>query len=222
MDYPGYMGSVRLFAIAITEVREFFGAPSELADRLRAIAARTTTTASVPSQGLLGKLGPVFLRQPGAPIIRPDTPGRTVLDLMLAGRHVPPERLTAAWALLGTWLAAEAWGEHSAEFDAHAITALDFDLARVGVPTKWSLGDLVRNDLGLPLRPAPGVAAGYVPNAAASALAANWRPIVAELEPEHRAVVRGLLGWLDAFPEWTRQGSAAGRMPPDLVAILRS
>lgn len=222
LDYPGSMGSVRLFAIAIGEVRDFFGAPPELAARLRHIAARTATTARVPSQGLLGKLGPVFLRQPGAPIIRPDQPTRAVLDRMLAGSHVPPESLAAAWTLLGSWLAAESWGEHSAAFDAHTVAALDFDLARVGVPTRWSLGELVRNDLGLPLRPAPGVAAGYVPNAAASALTANWRPVVADLASEHQPFVRGLLDWLDAFPEWTRQASAAGRMPPDLVAILHS
>lgn len=217
------MGSVRLFAIAIAEVREFFGAPPELASRLRAVAAETLrSTTRVPSQGLLGKLGPVFVRQPDAPVFPVSAPVESDLNLLLAGRHVPPHRLAAAWTLLETWLAAESWGEHSAALQPATLPALDFDLAKAGVPTRLSLGELVRRDLGLPLRPAPGLAAGYLPNESARALATAWRPVLANLEPEHEALVAGLLTWLDAFPAWTEQAEAVQRKPPDLVAVVRS
>ena len=68
------MGSLRLHAIAIDEVREIFGAPESTATALRAIAADRFPTTPSTTPGLLAKLGPVFRRAPDAPVLRPGVP----------------------------------------------------------------------------------------------------------------------------------------------------
>ena len=90
------------------------------------------------------------------------------------------------------------------------------------MPSRYGVADLIRNDLGLALRPAPGIAAGYVAHQQTLEVADAWRPALDALEPVHQPLVRGLLTWLDAFPGWAVQAADAGRQPPDLVAILRS
>lgn len=217
------MGSVHLFAIAITEVRDIFSAPPELAARLRATAAREFGAQErTPTQGLLGKLGPVFTRQPDAVVVRPDVPSGSDVEHLLAGRFVPPHRLESAWRLLEAWLVDLSWGETSTDLAAGDLPALDFDLAKAGVAARFGVGDLIKGDLGLALRPAPRLAAGYLSFGMVGALADAWRPVVDELEPDHQVLVRGLLNWLDGFPGWADQASAENRQPPDLVALLRS
>ena len=68
------MGSLRLYAIGIDEVRAIFGAPEATATALRAIAAHRFPAAPSSAPGLLGKLGPVFRRAPDAPVLRPGVP----------------------------------------------------------------------------------------------------------------------------------------------------
>ena len=104
------MGSLRLYAIAIDEVRAIFGAPEATATALRAIAAHRFPAAPSTAPGLLGKLGPVFRRAPDAPVMRPGVPSGSDVDTLLAGRYVPPHRLSACWALLEAFVETMAWG----------------------------------------------------------------------------------------------------------------
>ena len=82
------MGSLRLYAIAINEVRDIFSAPEETATALRAIAADRFAESPPASTGLLSRLGPVFRRAPDAPVIRPGVPSGSDVDALLTGRHV--------------------------------------------------------------------------------------------------------------------------------------
>lgn len=215
------MGSVRLWAIAIDEVRDILRASPETAARLREVAAARFATAVPAAPGLLGKLGPVFRRAPGAPVVRPDVPSGSDVDTLLAGRYVPPHRLGASWTLLEAWLDALAWSGTGREATEAGINEFDFDLARAEVPSRYGLRSLFTADLGIPMLPCPGLAAGWMRLAQAEALAEAWRAALPRLQPEHQEAAGTLLAWFDGFPGWVGQASQVGRPAPDLVAILR-
>ena len=215
------MGSLRLYAIAIDEVRDIFRAPEASAAALRAIAADRFAGTPASSPGLLGKLGPVFRRAPDAPVVRPGVPSGSDVDTLLAGRYVPPHRLAACWTLVETWIDAIAWGSFGQEFSAAALNDFDFDLATAGVPARYGLQDLLKADLGIAMRPAPGLAAGYVGGAHALAMAEAWRPAAGGLKPAHRPVAESVLAWLEQFPQWRAAAAGGNRAEPDLVAVFR-
>src|SRR5690606_40003393 len=86
LHYGSAMGELRLYAIGIDEVRGMFGARPDEAQRLREIAARALEPEPVaPSGGLLSRLGPIFRRPPGAPVISPTQPQPADLEALLAG-----------------------------------------------------------------------------------------------------------------------------------------
>lgn len=216
------MGSVRLWAIAIDEVREIFGASPEVAARLRAVAADRFATATTAAPGLLGRLGPVFRRPPEAPVVRPGVPSGSDVDTLLAGRYVPPHRLSASWELLEAWLDTLAWGGTGREETETGINEFDFDLARAEVSARHGLRSLLTTDLGIPLLPCPGLAAGWTRHAHAEQLATAWRAALPRLQPAHQNAASALLAWLDGFPGWIEGAGRLGRPAPDLVAILRA
>lgn len=216
------MGSLRLFAIGIDEVRDLVGAPPETAAALRAIAAAHFGPETPSTPGLLSKLGPLFARAVDAPVIRPDQPTRAEVDALLAGGFVPPERLPAAWNLLEVWLAALAWGTWRTEVDVSVLTEVDFDLARAGVPARYGVRDLLQSGLGIALRPAPGLAAGYCRLAHVLATTEAWRSAEAALTPETAGVIADLRAWLETFATWAIQAPEAHRPEPDLVIVFRA
>lgn len=213
------MGSLWLYAIAIDEVRDVFGADEADAAALRAIAAERFAPPPAPHVGLLDKVGPLFRRQAGSPVRRPDLPDGLDVERLLTGRHVPPERLAASWTLLRSWLDAKAWSSYEATLDEAAVKALDFDLARAGAPAHFALGSLLSRDLGIALRTAPGMAAGYSRGTHVLAAKQAWDDVVDRLEPTHQQQITRLLAWLGLFEEWTRAAPLLRREPPDLVAI---
>lgn len=216
------MGSLRLYAIAIDEVRDIFCAPGDIASTLRAVAAEKFASSGPAAPGLLGKLGPVFRRAPDAPVVRPGVPSGSDVEDMLAGLYVAPHRLSACWALLEAWIAALAWGSIGKEFTKTEFNEFDFDLARAAVPARYGVLDLVKTDLGIAMMTAPGLAAGYVRREHALAMAEAWRSAIGELGHANRSVAGSVLSWLDGFPGWTAQAAQLHRQPPDLVAILRA
>lgn len=216
------MGSLRLYAIAIDEVRDIFCAPEETAAALRAIAAdRFAPPRRAVAPGLLGKLGPVFRRPADAPVVRPGVPSGSDVDLVLTGRYVPPHRLGACWTLLEAWVDAMAWSSVGHDFTESALNEFDFDLARAAVPARFGLRALLTTDLRIAMVPAPGLAAGFVTLEHVLAMAAAWRPAIDQLEVANRPVARTLLAWLDTFPGLAERAPEQHREPPDLVAILR-
>lgn len=214
------MGTVRLFAIAIDEVRDIFGAEESMAARLRTIAAdRFSPTAPAPP-GLLGKLGPLFRRAPEAPVVRPGVPSGSDVEALLSGGYVAPARLSAAWLLLETWLSELAWGSLGRDVDEARVNDFDFDLARAGVPTRYGLRSLLSTSLGLALSPPPGLSSGWVSGPHVAAMTLAWRDALPELK-DHRDSATTLLDWLDQFGSWTAAARAAERQPPDLISILQ-
>lgn len=196
------------------------GATDAEAARLRAIAAEQFGRRRRRSPGLLGKLGPVFRQPPGAPVLRPDTPIAEDCDRVLAGQHVPPQRLAATWRLLEAWIEADAWSTHRSTLDRTALTSMDFDLARAGVPARHGIAALTERPLELGLLPAPGMAAGLRSGQHARQTACAWREALPELEPATAQWVAGAADWLSHFDQWTSGAEQAGRPAPDLIAIL--
>ncbi len=214
------MGSLRLYAIAIDEVREIFGAPEETATALRAIAAHRFPPAPASTPGLLAKLGPVFRRAPDAPVLRPGIPSGSDVDTVLAGRYVQPHRLSACWALLEAWVDAMSWGSTSRQVTEAGLNEFDFDLARASVPSRYGLRHLLGSDLGIPMLPCPGLAAGFARGDHAIAMSEAWRASAAMLSAENRPTADSLLAWFDHYPEWIASAQGSQRRPPDLVAFL--
>ncbi len=214
------MGALRLYAIAIDEVRGIFGAPEETASALRAIAAHRFPATPASTPGLLGKLGPVFRRAPDAPVLRPGVPSGSDVDTVLAGRYVQPHRLSACWALLEAWVDAMSWGSTSQEVTGPGLNDFDFDLARAAAPTRYGLSHLLRSDLGIPMLPCPGLTAGFARGDHVVAMADSWRTVVGSLAPRNQPMARDLLAWFDHYPEWTAQAPGRHRQAPDVLALL--
>ena len=214
------MGTLWLSAVAIDEVRAIFGASEPEAEALRALAAEHFGSTAPRQPGLLGKLGPVFRRPADAPVVRPDSPGREDCERLLRGEHVPPHRLAASWRLLQVWIAGRAWSTHVTAVDEHTLNAVEFDLARAGVPARHSVRALLVRDLETGLFPAPGMAAGYCTGEQAVAAAAAWTDALGELEPATPAWIGALLDWLAGCAQWTTAAPGRQRQPPDLVGVL--
>lgn len=212
------MGTLWLYAISVDEVRDIFGASEDDAELLRAVAARRFGQPAA-HHGLLGKLGPLFARPVDAPVLTADSPTRDDCETLLAGQHVPPSRLTASWRLLAAWLEAKAWSTHSVALDEHSLNAIEFDLGRTQVPAKFSPRALLSADLGITLRPAPAMMAGYCPGDRASAAGRAWSEVEDQLEPASREWTGGITAWLAGFEEWRGAAEAAGRPRPDAVCL---
>ncbi len=216
------MGSVRLYAIGIDEVRDIFRATEENATVLRAIAAQRFGDPAPSASGLLGKLGPVFRRAPDAPVVQPGVPSGSDVDALLCGRYVPPHRLSACWVLLEAWLERLAWSYTAQDVSEARLNDFDFGLVRAEVPARLGLRGLLKSDLGIALMPFPGLAAGWGRTEHVKAVAAAWRLALDRLNEEDRSLASGILAWLDNYPGWIDAAPAARRPAPDLVAILRA
>ncbi len=217
------MGELRLYAIGIDEVRDVFGAPPAVADEVRRVAAEAfpqQTTGKAP--GMLGKLGPLFRRPAGAPVLRPDTPVEADLADLVAGRYVRPERQPAAWRLLEAYLAAKAWSTHRIELDVNRFNDLEFDLARAGVHPEFGLGKLINSQLSLPLQAFRGLSTGCTRHSQALNAASAWRSALPHLGPENRAIAEPYAAWLAQFHHYAQAAPQVGRPLPDLVVVYRA
>ena len=109
----------------------------------------------------MSKLGPFSRRAADAPVVYPGIPTGIDIDAVGHGRDVPPERLSAAWALVGAWLADHGWSHLEVSVDRGPLDSIDFDLAAHGVPADLGLRSVFRRAIGLPLKPLPGQTLGY-------------------------------------------------------------
>lgn len=151
------MKALWLFAVGIDAVRDIFRADVTLAGHLRNVAARRFPSPA-PAPGLLTRLGPLFRRQ-RATEVDPSRPLAGDVDAMLAGGFIPPDRSRACWSLLLAWLEDVGGASHRLELDD--IDDLEFDLARAGLPSQYSLRGLAGRPLGVPLQPLRGQVVGY-------------------------------------------------------------
>jgi hypothetical protein len=222
LDYLGDMGELRLYAIGIDEVRQMFGAPVGLAERLReqAQTALAPPQSDARSGGLLSRLGPIFHRVPGTPVLDPDDPIPADLDRILAGGYIPAERSAATWRLWELLIKENSWGRTGLTASEHELDGLDFSLARGGVHAAGGLRHLLNTSAELPLRPPHGLLVGYHTHDVAVWMAESYHQAVPEIEAEQdRETADRLAQWLDGFGHWADVAPTAGRQAPDLVGF---
>jgi hypothetical protein len=216
------MGELRLYAIGVDEVRDMFGAPADRAERLRSQAAAALTPAQNPTehQGLLSRLGPIFRRVPGTPVLDPDDPTPEDLERILTGAYVPRERNVATWRVLEMLIKENSWGATGVMLSGEELDTFDFALARGGVHAAGGLRHVLNTPTELPLRLPPGLSVGYHTGDQAIWMAESYRQALAEIEErDQRDLAYGLANWLDGFAPWARLAASQGRPAPDLVGF---
>lgn len=152
------MTTFRFHAISIDQVRDMFGADDALAARLREVAAAAFPGNRNRPRHMLGTLGPLFTRDRSREVA-PDAPLRSDIDALLAGRHVEPDRLVPSWQVFLAWL--EALGARAVTVTVDDVDGVEFDLARLGLSSNFSVRRLAERDLGIPLRAIGRQVAGY-------------------------------------------------------------
>lgn len=193
------MQQLTLYAIAIDDVRDIFGASPELADRLRRVAA--TRFAPPPQPKKKGWFKPLMRQDPDS-VVDPSQPSGTDVEVLLSGGFVKPDRAAQCWAILTTWLEELATAHVRIPFDPAAFERIEWDLARAGLNSDYSLRNLAERDLALPLRPLPGAFAGYAKHVHVVESLEALREARAnpDLTAESIAVVDPILGVLAAVP----------------------
>ena len=174
--YGGGMHELQLFAISINDLRDIFGAEATLAAHLRGIATRSFAPER-PQKSALEKIGPLFRRHRPTEIdvTRPQ-PGD--VDALLGGGHVSADRLPQSWRLLIAWL--ESISAQHQSVILQDFDRIEFDLARAGLPSDFSLRNLAARDLGTPLQPLPGQIVGYSKHSHVVATACHLRLVQAQ------------------------------------------
>lgn len=216
------MGELRLYAIGIEELRGMIGADPGYAERLRDIAGRAFAPASVGARGggLLSRLGPLFRRVPGTPVVSPTDPEPHDVELVLTGAYVPHERMGAAWRVVETLTQGMAWGSTRMELPSHGMDDLDFALARGGVSAAVGLRHLLTCTTSVGLLPVSGLTVGWHPYAKALAMAGAYRAAMSELKTQQQqGLIAALVIWLDGFPAWAGAADQLGRPQPDLIGF---
>lgn len=187
------MRAMKLYGIAIDDVRDIFGAPPERAEELGRVAA-----ARFPAPPLKRRWG-LFKRDPALEV-DPEQPLPTDVAALLAGEFIPPERLGQSWRILDAWLEELSSGHVTLSYTS--LDGIEFDLARRGLPSTHSVRRLGERNLGIPLRDAPGMMTGYSHNSHAVATREVLATIdVDTLQKKTRDVVTPLLDFLNRLPE---------------------
>lgn len=212
------MTELRLYAIGIDEVRDMFGAPPEIASTLRSIAT-TEFAAPTRKSGMLGKLGPLFKRDYFASDDDPSRPRHDDVENLLAGRYVAPDRMIPAWRLVETWLVQRAWGNLRLPASPQQLEALDFDLARAGLPPELALASVFRNDVQVPLRPLSGMRIGYAKYPHVLAIGNGLKRALLQIEGQSAELAKTVEEWVQGFPHWAEVAPTISRPVPDLVGL---
>lgn len=196
--YGEDMKELRLFAISINDVRDIFGADATLAAQLRDVATRGFLLER-PKKPVLEKIGPLFTRHRATEVdVSLPQPGD--VDALLAGGYVPPDRLLQCWQLLVLWLESISAQHRTVTLDG--FDRIEFDLARAGLPSDFSLRNLASRDLGTPLHPLPDQIVGYSKHSHVTATARHLRLVQAQAAAgfeETMDAVQPLIGVLDSI-----------------------
>lgn len=189
--YGWTMQRLLVCAIAIDDVRDFFRADAALAARLRGIAAKRFAAPHPPKRRLFA---PLTRKDPNV-VADKDTPDGADLTTLLSGGFVAPERMAPSWRLLTAWLEDVAKVHRYVVWDGAAFNTLEWELARAGLNSDYSLHSLADRELGLQLRPLPDQVAGYAKHVhIVDAYPALKQAVQrAELEPADQEFVEPLL-----------------------------
>lgn len=190
--YRGCMQRLVVYAISIDDVRDIFRAPPELAEGLRTVAEERFAPPRPPRRTWFAPL----MRRDPATEVDPSLPLRTDVDALLAGAYIPPERAAQSWQILSAWLEEMAAEHRSLPWDAEAFDRIEWDLARCGLNSDYSLRSLADRQLSVPLRPLPEQVVGYAKRVHAIEALDEYRRVLAnpECAPESR-------GWLEPVAE---------------------
>lgn len=151
------MPRLLVFAVRIDDVRDIFGAEAALAERLRSVAAASFSTQQ-PTRRRWFK--PMLRRDPDTEV-RTDRPLRGEVDALLSGGFIEPDRQPAAWRVFTLWLEDLSTASVEVAWDPELFDRVEWDLARAGLNSDYSLRRLADRQLGTPLRPLPGQVVGY-------------------------------------------------------------
>lgn len=195
-------------AIAIDDVRDIFGASPALAERLRASAAARFAR---PAPERRSWLRPLMRRDP-AFAVDPSAPSTPDVDALLSGGYIAPDRVAPSWRILIGWLDDLSAATRRVVWEAAAFERIEWNLARAGLNSDYSLRSLTDRDLGIPLRPLPGHAAGYAKHVHVVETLAGIRAAFdhPEVTAEDRAFLAPILEVLEA---------AAGQPRLDVVVV---
>lgn len=188
------------------------GATDTVAERVRPAAAALLPTKPAKRQGLLSRFR-------GRPQPVTDA-GFTAddLDTVLAGRYPEPERAEACIRALAAMVVGQAWGTHEVALTPRQLEDFDFSLARAGVSSAVGLERLIESDAGFGIAPTPDLRICAIDHHQVEAVRDQLTGV--ELaEPEQAAVLTGLAGFFDHYPQWTAAAAAAGRPEPALVGF---
>lgn len=216
------MGVLRLYAIGIDEVRGMFGASPEDAERLRLQAQVALATPKIEQHrnGLLSKLGPIFKKVPGTPVLDPDEPSVHDVEMLIAGAYVPAERVPATWRAWETLIRENCWGSTRLWLSGEQLDDLDFALARGQVSSAYGLHHLLDTSAQLSLVPTRGTFVGYHRYDIAVAMADAYRTATEQMpSPDQKETVSTLVSWLGGFPHWAPVAESLGRPWPDLLGF---
>lgn len=207
---------LRLWAITVDTFRQCFAAPPDLADTLRRITGSLTAPQTRShSHTLLSKIGPLMRRPDDAPVIKPGIPNVHDAESIMTSRFIATDRLGACWVLARVWLDELADMHRVVPLARSEIDELEFDLARVGVPTEYSIRQLWRRGIDIPLRPADDMCIGYTPHSVLPNLIQQWEGALSFLGEDTVRFVTPVLEFVSGFPQYTGQSSPP---PRDLIA----
>ncbi|MCG6568629.1 hypothetical protein [Tessaracoccus sp. ZS01] len=185
-----------VYAISIDEVRDIFRAPVPLAERLRAVAAERF---AAPQPSRRHWFGPLMRRDP-ANEVDPSLPQRTDVDALLTGAYIPPDRMAPSWHLFQAWLDELSAARRDIPWDAETFDRVEWDLARGGLNSDYSLRSLADRQLAVPLRPLPGQVVGYAKRVHAVEALEDYRRVLTnpELSDEARSWLQPVVEVLEA------------------------
>lgn len=202
--YGGGMHRLRLFAISINDVRDIFGADPALAAHLRDMSAQQFVPER-PEKSLLSRIGPLFSRQRTMEVDQ-RSPLSGDVESMLSGGHIPLDRLPQCWRLLLLWL--DGLAAQRLTMTLNGLENIEFELARAGLPSTFSLRSLATRDLGTPLRPLPEQVVGYSKHSHVVETGRQLRRVHDDAAPEFRATmmsIEPLLGLVEGIAQRPEQ-----------------
>lgn len=183
---------VDLYAIAIDDVRDMFGADEALADELTRAAM-----GAFPDQRPRRRSFLPLTRRPPELVVDHTAPTRDDLSILLSGGYVDPDRMPATWRLFRALMEHRSSAHITVDVAPEAFEAAEFDLARAGLDTFYSLRRLGDRQLGVPLRGLEGRITGYAKHVHVIETAAALRAVIADVEPTTRGIVDQVLGMCD-------------------------
>lgn len=183
---------VDFYAVSIDDVRDMFGADESLAEELTAVAQAAFPEEPRRRRGFLP-----LMRRAREFAVDPNLPSKEDLSILLSGGYVSPERMLATWRLFRVLLEHRAASHISVEITKEGWDDVEFDLARGGLDTYYSLRRLGERQLGIPLRGLEGHITGYSKNLHVRDSADALRAVLDDVAPATREVVEQVLGICD-------------------------